>query len=77
MGPFALRFDFGARAAHLIHVRGRAANVADDAFEVGIGRECLQQERIVACNANTHATRIGQERIRDVIGGKIIINVEF
>ncbi len=35
--PFALRLDLGPRAAHLIHVGRRAADVADDAGELRIG----------------------------------------
>src|SRR5947209_2403163 len=36
--PLALRLDLGPRAAHLVHVRGRPAHVADDAVELGVGR---------------------------------------
>src|SRR5258706_14011 len=35
---FAFRFDFGPGAALLVIVRGGPANVADDALELGIGR---------------------------------------
>ena len=35
--PFAFRLDFGSRAAHLIHVGGGAADVADDALELRVG----------------------------------------
>ena len=36
--PLALRLDLGPRAAHLVHVRGRPADVADDALELRVGR---------------------------------------
>ena len=32
------RFDFRLRADHLVHVGGRAADIADDSFEIGVLR---------------------------------------
>ena len=40
--PLALRLDLGPRAAHLVHVGRRAADVGDDARELRVGRHLPQ-----------------------------------
>ena len=49
--PLALRLDLGPRAAHLVHVRRRPADVADDALELRVGRHLVALRcRIDSCD---------------------------
>ena len=61
--PSADRLDLGPRAAHLVHVRRRPADVADHAFELGIGGHLADfgQHRLLAA-ALDDAPFVGRDR---------------
>ena len=61
--PAALGFDLGPRAAHLVHVGRRAADVADHALEIGVGRHLpdFAQDRLLAAALDDPAF-VGRDR---------------